>query len=97
MITAWIFTVLLLISGVATWAGWISIIPVSTTIAATHAMLYMRGIPLRKVFLLIDAAWLVHAIVVLSFGGFVYALCALIVNAHTIFKMSKDAAAGPAS
>ena len=95
MITAWIFTVVLLAAGVVTWVGWISVIPVSTTIAATHAMLYMRGVSLRKVFFVIDAAWLVHAVVVLSFGGFVYAFCALIVNAHTIFKMSKDPVVGP--
>jgi hypothetical protein len=70
---------------------------VSTTIAATHAMLYMRGASLRKVFLLLDVAWLVHAVVVLSFGGFVYAFSALVVNAHTIYKMSKDPVVGPAA
>lgn len=77
-------------AGMITWAGWISLVLVMTTIIVTFAMIYLKDIRLRQVFFLVDLGWLAHSIVVISFGGFVYAVMALIVNAITILRLARE-------
>lgn len=86
-------SVLLIIAGLATWAGPVSIIPVVATIAATYGFLYVHGMRLRKFFLLLDAAWLLHAVLVSSIGGLIYATGALLVNGYMIVKITRENAA----
>jgi hypothetical protein len=85
-----VFSVLLIVAGIVTWAGPVSIIPVATTILITYSMFYLHGITLRKVFFAVDMAWLLHAVIVASVGGFVYAIGSLAFNAYTTFKMIKE-------
>jgi len=84
-----IFSVLLIAAGIFTWAGWISVIPVFCCIAITYGVFFLSGLQLRTVFLVCDMAWLAHGIVVVSYGGIVYALGAVIVNAFTMRSMQK--------
>lgn len=93
LLTAWVFTLLLVVAGVVTWNGWISLVPVCACVAATFAMIYLNALRLRQVLLLIDLTWLVHACVVVSFGGFVYALSAMAVNAVTLYRLRETDAA----
>lgn len=90
IITAGIFTGLLLTAGIVTWNGPVSIIPVATTIAVTFAMLYLKGIRLRQLLLAVDSAWLLHAVIVLSIPGAIYAISAIVMNLITILKMKKS-------
>jgi len=89
-VTASIFSLLIVLSGILTWDGWISLIPVGSTIGITYAMLYLKGLPLRRVFLVSDASWLIHALVVGSGGGVIYAVGSLGMNALTMTGMAKD-------
>lgn len=84
-----VFSVFLMAAGMLTWAGWISIIPVATCIAVTYGVFFLSGLKLRTVFLICDVAWLVHGIVVVSYGGIAYAIGALVMNAITMRSMQK--------
>ncbi|PZQ46923.1 MAG: hypothetical protein DI551_04330 [Micavibrio aeruginosavorus] len=89
-VMAAIFAVILLIAGIITWAGLVSIIPVSATIAATYMMFYLKGVKLRQAFWVLDAGWLLHAILVGSVSGGIYAVGSLLVNGYTIVKMMRE-------
>ena len=93
---ATLFSALLTVAGAVTWAGFVSVIPVSTCIIVSFAMIYLNGVRLRLVLLVVDAAWFWHGALVHSFGGMLYGVSAVAVNGgnlvrQAIFKRSSGA------
>lgn len=94
IVSASICTVLLVIVGVFSWAGVTSAIAVVTTIIVTWTMFFTGGVRMRLIFLGVDAAWLVHAILVMSYSGMAYAIGSIAANLYTIANMRARSSAG---
>lgn len=83
------YSTVALLVGAVTWAGPVTIIPVSATIIFTYTAFYLHGVRFRQACFVIDAAWLFHAFLVSSVGGAVYAIGAMAVNGYMIVKMTR--------
>ena len=89
------FSVLLIVAGIVTWSGFVSIIPVCACIAVSFGMIYLHGLNLRVLLLMLDAAWFYHGLLVGSLGGMAYGAIAVSVNAGAmvyLFSFSKPEA-----
>ena len=91
LVTVLIFSLLLVVATLFTWDGWPSVLALAGTLGFTYAGLYLHGIRLRAACMAADIIWLVHAILVGSQSGLIYAVGALIVNAVTMVRMRQDA------
>lgn len=85
-----LFILFYLLFGYASYEVWQDIIPPICSCLTTIAYFYMRGIPMRLVFLAVSLAWLIHNIVSGSIGPAIMEAFLLLANFRTIYQMRKE-------
>lgn len=87
--TAFVFMAFYLTFGLYQYETWTDILPLSS-IAASYALFYTKGLPLRLTLLFCTICFIIYNISVGSIGPTIMETLILITNAHTILRIKRN-------